>query len=193
LALDGTGVYVNGVAAPLYFANKLQINFQVPFETGVGQATVIVQRSDGTVSSGWINVVGGAPAVLTADSSGSGQAVALNSDYTLNGAANAARKGDYIVLYGTGSGSQFVGPNGQPVIVRSGEASPSNPLLTTAALPSANIDGKPAVVYFSGLAPGFVGLWQLNIQVPFDASSGEVSVSLSLGNQTANDVTIAIR
>jgi uncharacterized protein (TIGR03437 family) len=58
--LDGTVVYVNGVAAPLYFANKLQINYQVPFEAGVGQATVVVQRSDGTVSSGWVNVVEGA-------------------------------------------------------------------------------------------------------------------------------------
>jgi uncharacterized protein (TIGR03437 family) len=192
--LDGTAVYVNGVAAPLYFANRLQINYQVPFEVGVGQATVVVQRSDGTVSSGWVNVVEGAPAIFTVDTSGQGQAIALNSDYTLNDPANPAKRGDYVILYGTGAGSQFVGPNGQPVVIRDGDASPQNPLAATASMPIVTIDDKAAAVYFSGLAPAFVGLWQLNIQVPPNASSGEaVSLNLSLGNQTANGVTIAVK
>ena len=192
--LDGTVVYVNGLAAPLYFASKLQINYQVPYEVGVGQATVVVQRSDGTVSSGWVNVVEGAPAIFTVDTSGEGQAIALNSDYTLNGPANPAKRGDYIILYGTGAGSQFVGPNGQPVVIRDGDASPQNPLAVTASTPMVTIDDKAAAVYFSGLAPAFVGLWQLNVQVPPNASSGEaVGLNLSLGNQPANGVTIAVK
>jgi len=64
----------------------------------------------------------------------------------------------------------------------------------TASVPSVTIDDQPATVYFSGLAPAFVGLWQLNIQVPPAASTGEAIVlSLDFGNQTANSVTIAVK
>jgi uncharacterized protein (TIGR03437 family) len=51
-----------------------------------------------------------------------------------------------------------------------------------------------ASVSFSGLAPGFVGLYQVNIQIPDTAPSGDaVPVILSIGGVTANTVTIALQ
>jgi uncharacterized protein (TIGR03437 family) len=51
-----------------------------------------------------------------------------------------------------------------------------------------------AVVSFSGLAPGYVGLYQVNIRIPDAAPSGDaVAVTLSIGGVTANTVTIAVQ
>jgi len=51
-----------------------------------------------------------------------------------------------------------------------------------------------AIVNFSGLAPGYVGLYQVNVQIPDTAPSGDaVPVILSIGGATANTVTIAVQ
>ena len=77
--------------------------------------------------------------------------------------------------------------------MRDGEANPLNPLVVTAETPVVTIGGKQALVYFSGLAPGYVGLWQLNIQIPPDAPSGlAVELVGTYGGRTSNKVTIAI-
>lgn len=199
-SLQSTSVYINGVVAPLYFTANTQINFQIPYSITAGMASVVVLRDDGVASYGSVNVSVAAPALFAADASGKGQAAAQNSDYSRNGdpatnpQSKRARKGDYVVLYGTGAGTQFVNAsNNQPLTVKDGEAATSSPLAATTSLPTATVGGKAATVYFSGLAPGFVGLWQLNVQVPADAPSGaNVEVVITFGGKTANRVTIAI-
>jgi len=199
LSLRETMVYVDGVAAPLFFASGGQINCQVPYGTAVGQAAVVVVREDGMATRGVVNVYTSAPAVFTADASGQGQASAQNSDYSLNGdpaalpGAKRARKGDFVILYGAGAGGRLIdAANGEVLTIKEGEAAGS-PLPTTASSPVVTIGGRPATVYFSGLAPGLVGLWQINLQVPPDAPSGkEVGVSITFGGQTANGVRLAV-
>ncbi|MGE0882597.1 MAG: choice-of-anchor V domain-containing protein [Blastocatellales bacterium] len=199
-SLQSVSVYVNGVAAPLYFTADNQINFQMPYSTAEGTASVVILRDDGIASFGSVIVAAAAPALFAADASGKGQAAAQNSDFSPNGdpatrpQSKRARKGDYVIFYGTGAGAQLVNAgNGQPLNVKDGEAASYNPLAATASLPTATIGGKSATVYFSGLAPGFVGLWQLNVQVPNDAPSGDsVEIIINFGGKTANRVTIAI-
>jgi uncharacterized protein (TIGR03437 family) len=61
--------------------------------------------------------------------------------------------------------------------------SPVTVLLNGTALPAS----------YAGLAPGLVGLYQVNVQVPNDAPTGNaVSLALSVGGATSNTVTIAI-
>ncbi len=199
-SLQSVSVYVNGMAAPLYFTADNQINYQMPYATAEGTASVVVLRDDGIASYGSVIVAAAAPALFAADASGKGQAAAQNSDFSPNGdpavspQSKRARKGDYIIFYGIGAGAQFVNAgNGQPLTIKDGEAASSSPLAATASLPAATIGGKAATVYFSGLAPGFVGLWQLNVQIPADAPSGaSVEVILNFGGKTTNRVTIAI-
>jgi uncharacterized protein (TIGR03437 family) len=51
----------------------------------------------------------------------------------------------------------------------------------------------PAPVGFSGLAPGFVGLWQLNVQIPANAPTGAaVPLIISSGENVSNTTTIAV-
>lgn len=199
-SLQAVSVYVNGVVAPLYFTAKTQINFQIPYSTSAGAASIVVLRDDGIAAYGSVNVAVVAPALFSADASGKGQAAAQNSDFSRNGdpvtnpQTKRARKGDYVVLYGTGAGALFVNAsNNQPLTIKDGEAASSSPLAATANSPTATVGGKPATVYFSGLAPGFVGLWQLNVQVPADAPSGaSVEVAVTFGGKSANRVTIAV-
>ncbi len=59
--------------------------------------------------------------------------------------------------------------------------------------PTVTIGDVPAVVNFSGLAPGFVGLYQVNVEVPANAPTGEaVEVVLTIGGVASNTVTIAV-
>jgi uncharacterized protein (TIGR03437 family) len=199
-SLQGVTVYVNGVAAPLFFASDNQINYQAPYSTASGSASIVILRDDGIAAHGSVNLAPAAAALFSADASGRGQAAAQNSDFTRNGdpavtpQAKRARKGDFVILYGSGAGSQFINANNnQPIAIKDGEAAPGNPLAATATLPAVTIGGKNATVYFSGLAPGFVSLWQLNAQVPSDAPSGAaVEVVVNFGGRMANRLTIAI-
>jgi uncharacterized protein (TIGR03437 family) len=61
-------------------------------------------------------------------------------------------------------------------------------------MPLVTVGGVNASVSFSGLAPGYVGLYQVNVQVPANAPSGDaVPVILNIGGVTANTVTIAVQ
>jgi uncharacterized protein (TIGR03437 family) len=199
-SLLNTRVYVNGVASPLYFATGNQINYQIPYSTSAGAATVVVFRDDGVAAHGLVNAAAAAPALFSADASGRGQAAARNSDYSRNGDAAAnpqarrARKGEFVILYGSGVGARLLNANNnQPLALKDGEAAPGNPLAITATLPAVSIGGRNAAVFFSGLTPGAVGLWQLNVQVPPDAPSGAaIEVAVSYEGKMANRLTIAV-
>jgi uncharacterized protein (TIGR03437 family) len=65
-------------------------------------------------------------------------------------------------------------------------------LNTTVASTTATIGGQPAAVLYSGLAPGFVGLAQANLQIP-DLPTGEYPVVLTVGNATSNSATVSIK
>jgi uncharacterized protein (TIGR03437 family) len=124
---------------------------------------------------------------------GSGQAAALNQDNSLNRnpqsivGARPATRGSVIQIFATGAGA-----TNPPVAA--GEAAPASPLALTVVQPTVTIGGKAAQVQFSGLAPGFVGLWQINAVVPADVTPGNaVSLSISAGGQTSNTVTIAVQ
>jgi uncharacterized protein (TIGR03437 family) len=75
-----------------------------------------------------------------------------------------------------------------------GAAASANPLATTTAAPTVTIGGVQAVVTFSGLAPGFAGLYQIDAQVPAGIlASDAVPVVVTIGGVTSNTVTIAVR
>jgi uncharacterized protein (TIGR03437 family) len=90
------------------------------------------------------------PGLFTANSSGKGQAAALNQDGSVNSPANPAVKGSIAVFYGTGGGVEN---------------------LPTKVF----IDGIECEVLYAGQAPSLIaGAWQLNVRIPEFASKGEV-------------------
>jgi uncharacterized protein (TIGR03437 family) len=75
-----------------------------------------------------------------------------------------------------------------------GEPSPVNPLAETTTIPVVLVGGVPATVVFSGLAPGAVGLYQVNVIVPSNMrADNSVPVALTIGGVTSNVVGIALQ
>jgi len=200
--LSQVSARVNGALAPLFFIGApgdgtFQINYQLPFETAAGTALVEVLSEGKLVASEYLTVSAAAPGVFTSNSSGQGQTVALNQDYSLNGSGPGAKpeaRGRFIIVYANGQGRQLLeGETGQLLTLPSGYAAPNSPLYLTAEIPTVTIGGVGAQVAFSGLAPGFVGLWQLNVKIPDNAPTGNaVPLVISFGNKTSRTTTIAV-
>jgi uncharacterized protein (TIGR03437 family) len=138
------------------------------------------------------------PGIYTADQSGSGAGIVTNAlTGQLINAANPAHAFDYLSVFCTGLGP-LVGPNGQ-LEPADGAAAPTTVTFQTIAKVSVTIGGVDAPVLFSGLAPGFAGLYQVNIQVPAVSVSDAASLVIkATDSQTgaagqSNPVTIAVQ
>src|SRR5262249_1385597 len=190
--LAGLSVKVNGLTAPLFYASGRQINFQVPSGVDPGTATVEVFSGSTLVASGSAQVAESAPGVFSVDLSGKNQAVAQNSDYSTNAdfdrfpGSRPEVGGQYIVLYATGIGrTNPIVPDGQPA--------PGSPLAQANSQTTVTIAGVQAQVLFSGLAPGFVGLWQINAVLPATLATNLASaLNVSLNNHSSVGTTLAI-
>jgi uncharacterized protein (TIGR03437 family) len=106
-----------------------------------------------------------------------------------------AKAGDYLVLYVTGLGKAT--PKGDPngAQLKTGDIPPTDGsvLYQTVTTPSVSVGGVPALVVFSGIAPGFPGLYQVDFQVPNGVTGDDVSVSVNIGGSPADSRTMAIR
>ncbi len=179
--------------APLYMTSCGQANLQIPWETA-GQATVPVTATvAGQVSSAQSATIAAyAPGIFTLSQTGAGQgAVEIAPTGEIAGpSATGARpvmRGEYIAIFCTGLGPVSNQPG-------TGASALSNPLSSTTTLPVVTIGGVAAQVVFSGLAPDFVGLYQVNALVPQGAPSGSaVSVLMTIGGVASNTVTIAVQ
>jgi uncharacterized protein (TIGR03437 family) len=176
---------INGSVVPLFYASPTQMNFQVPF-IPTGSATFQVVSAGLNGSTVTANIAATAPGIFSIDSSGSGQGAVLNQDFSANNASNPAAQGSVIQIYCTGLGA--VTGN----LAAGSPGATSAPFNTTVATPTVTIGGVNAAVQFSAVAPGFVGLYQVNAQVPAGVSGGAVPLQVSSGGAASNTVTVAI-
>ena len=173
--LGETSVTFNDIPAPLFFVSDTQINAQVPFElmTGAGMVTVQVKWGSETSEAQPIGMAAVSPGIFTLNKQGTGQGAILIANTPFLAApagvledSRPAQRGEFISIFCTGLGSV------QPE-VPSGDVAPSTaPLAETLSPTLVNISNIPALVTFSGLAPGFVGLYQVNVQVPMRCPVG---------------------
>jgi uncharacterized protein (TIGR03437 family) len=175
--------------ASLLFANGSQINLQIPPGTPISDATPIqIQTTSGPVS-GTIKVAAVSPGIFTIASTGTGQGAVLNQDYSANFGTNPAARGSVIQIFATGAGA--TNPS-----LAAGTPAPASgsPLVFTQVQPAVSIGGLNAVVQFSGMAPGFVGVWQINAVVPQSVTPGStVPLSVAAAGVQSNIVTIAVK
>ena len=194
--LGDTSVTFNDVPAPLFFVSGAQINAQVPFElmTGTGSVTVQVTRGSETSEAQPVGFAAVSPGIFTLNEQGTGQGAILIANTPFLAAptgvledSRPAQRGEFVSLFCTGLGPV------QPE-VKSGEVAPSTPPLAETLSPTlVNISDIPALVTFSGLAPGFVGLYQVNVQVPMGVPSGVQEVEIIINGVPGNTVTIAVQ
>lgn len=203
-SLGAIVVRVNGISAPVFAATPTQINFQVPWEVVVPQggslflpappAQVNVTISGSTSNTISVALASRQPGVFTLNSSGSGHAAALIGNTPtlavppgLASNARPAGRGEFITLFATGLG---------PVSNQPGTGIPAvtAPLAQLLDPVSVTIGGVSAPVAFAGLAPGFVGLYQVNVQIPAGLAPADAApLVLSVGGVAANPVFIAVR
>jgi uncharacterized protein (TIGR03437 family) len=186
--LGGVQVTFDGTPAALSYVSAYVIKAQVPYSVQPGQQTAMrVVNGSNTSDSFTLNVLNAAPGVYTQSANGQGAVTAVNPDGTVNSLARPAPKGQFIAIYATGLG---------PVTpaLTTGQAPPVSPLSRTTFPVTATVDGISANVSFAGAAPGFPGVYQINLQIPLTATSGARSFAVFSGGASSQfNVTIYVQ
>lgn len=151
--MGGVSVSLNGTAVPLTAvvrtAGQEQINFQIPFElAGSGTATLVVNANGASSAPVTIALAAAQPEIFA-----------------------ITRSGNSATIWATGLGAV----NNAPA---TGAAASNQPLSTTVQNPVVTIAGTTVPVTFSGLAPGYAGLYQINVTVS-EGTSGDVVLSIA--------------
>lgn len=183
-SLGGVQVTVNGTTAPLYYVSPGQVDFQIPYSIPSGSALVQVSSNGVAGIAAAVTVQPAAPSLLTyVDAAGSTRAVVQNQDYSINSATNCAAKGSYLTAYLIGSGPlDNAIPTGAPA--------PSSPISNETLTTAATLGSVPATVTFAGMAPGFVGLMQVDLQTP--NVSGDVPLQVQVGPYVSNQALVCV-
>jgi len=175
--LGGATVLLGGQPIGLPYASPVQINAALP--AGIlGLPQLTVQNSDGRHSLNML-VEPSVPTLFSHDQTGSGLAAAINaSTGEIITPGSLIHPGQFVSLYGTGLGeTQHIGNLDYAV-----------------TQPTARIGDLPAKVLFAGRAPGYVGLDQINVEVPPNATLGDaVPVTIQANGRVSNTVTLAVR
>lgn len=179
--VNGVTMNINNTPAPLLFGSNGQVNAQVPFEIQPGAG--VVTLGEGGSIAGSINFVvqAVAPGLFLL---GQGRAAVLNFDFSVNTSTQPAAVGTYVAAFMTG-----LGPVDNPV--PTGQPTPASPLSHVTSTVTATIGGQAATVLFAGLAPGFAGVYQVNLTVP-QLAPGDYPLQVTVAGIASNNGTISV-
>jgi len=164
--LNGVQVLINDVPAPIYYVFTDKIAFLMPMNaptSGTVELQVVRQSTGQVLALRHLEMAPASPALFTTNSSGFGGIAAYNDDGIQNGPNpphSPISRGKFISVYGTGQG--FIAgapPDGEP----------AQGALETDVKPRVIINNNfvpDADITYSGLAPGLVGVWQINFKIP---------------------------
>ena len=187
--LGGVSVTVNGVAAPLLFVSGEQINLQVPFGASGSSATIVVNNNGTASNEVAVPLAASSPGIFSVDGTGFGPGTFVHADFSLGLVSEAApaAPGDTVIIFLTGLGA--LNPP-----IPDGAAGPVDPLSRTTDPDLLVLFGSEAgTVLFSGAAPDFVGLYQINVTIPNPVVTGAaVPVAIFTGNAFSCFTDIAI-
>lgn len=183
--LGGVSITVDGTPAPINFVSASQINFLIPGRVAPGVRPVVINTGSATVT-GSVRVVAAAPGIFVQDAAVPPLAAVLNQDGSPNTQNRPAIRGQAISIFATGQGALSAN-------VADGAAAPSNPPASSTLTPQVFIGGVPVTVEFSGLAPGFAGLWQINVRIPSQSFLfGRLPVLVFMNGVDSNEVAIYV-
>jgi uncharacterized protein (TIGR03437 family) len=175
--LAGVNVKINGIDAPLLYVSPTQVNLQVPYEVPTGSATITATLNGAATLN---------PAITTAISAVSpGIFAVVDRNYSAITPSNPAKANDVVIVYTNGLGAV----NGTAVTGQSNAAA-----APTKSAATASVGGFTAQVQYAGLAPGWVGLYQVNVQLPSRVFASDRSVlMLTIGGSIAVPANISTR
>ena len=174
LTIDGVTVTVNGVHAPLWFVSPGQINFQLPYETPLGPALVVV-TNNGLVSTDIITVTPTAPGIFN-----HGGAVVPSPSADRGGGAS-------IYITGEGELTPMIETGAPPP-----EGVPASQLPKPRAFVTVTVGGVSAEVTFIG-TPWLVGVTQVNFTLAAGTPTGVQPVVVTIGGVSSAPQTLTVR
>jgi uncharacterized protein (TIGR03437 family) len=182
-SIEGVSVSIGAITAPLFYVSPTQINLQVPFELPLGSAPLIVQRGAQSSAARDLKIAATDPGIFsTADGVA---AVVHASDFSVVTQQKPASADEYLAVFSTGLGTT------DPAAVSGQPATTAAPIKATVF---AQIDTGPEItVSYAGLAPGLIGLYQLNFQIPEGTPRGARELLFYVGAGVSNHVTLWVR
>ncbi len=181
-ALGESCLTVNGVPVPMLFASSEQINAQMPYQVD-GNVTLILRTPNGVSDNFNLTILPAAPSIFRSGTNGVETQIptivrARNNELVT--VSNPIHREDVIIVYLTGMG------NTNPA-VEAGFPGGADPIATPVIAPSVRIGGVELSVEFAGLAPGQVGIYQINARVPRSVPTGfDLPFSVSQGGQATS-------
>jgi len=165
--LGDSCIGVNGSPIPLLYVSPSQINAQLPFNAD-GNTTLTIHAPGGISNNYLLSVQPTAPSIFMSGTAGPETGLALvirDNNNQLVTPTNPLHPKDTVTIYLTGMGQT------SPAIP-AGQAAPANPLSWASIAPAITLGGAPLSVSYAGLAPGEVGVYQINATVPSGVSTG---------------------
>jgi uncharacterized protein (TIGR03437 family) len=176
---------VNGAFVPLIYVSPTQINAQMPFQVS-GSADVVLRTPGGTSDALRVTILPAAPTVFLAGVAGPVTGIPTivrSTNGELVTTSNPIHPSDHITIYLTGMGKTT--PN-----VPTGAPAPSAPLATALLAPTVTLGGMSLPVDFAGLTPGSVGLYQINVSIPFKGVPVGFDIPLAISQGGTTNTTL---
>ena len=190
-SFQGTTVLIGGIPSPLITITGSpveQINLQVPFELFTGTTTTIEVENNGTRTTvGGVPVFSTQPGIFEIPDPAGGTVGAVIDALTFATITtdNPAARDRPLSVFFTGGGTL------QPTVL-TGVLGPVPPAVMTETV-VVGVDDKGSEVLFNGYAPGFLGLYQVNFNVPNDAACGVRNLVIRVGGSFSLDSTTVIQ
>ena len=185
--LSDTEVLVNGTPSALFYVSPTQINLALSYslpQAGTANVQVIRPSTGQIYGAAEIPLASASPGLFVEGAQQTGPVAAENQDFSINTATNPAARGTILQLYATGQGAvSGAPPDGQPSSGLVPSIATPQILLGTMFVPAGNIQ-------YSGLAPGSVGLWQINFTIPAGAPTGNVPITVFMNSISSSNPTI---
>lgn len=187
-SLAGVSVAVNGVPAPLFFVSASQINLQMPFFLSDGRASLAVTNNGVSSNEVFVPVSATSPGIFSVKQNGLGHGIVTHADYSAVNESNPATPDEFIIIFLTGLGAVH------PAFTAGAPAPEAEPLARTVDQRiSIEFGGEAGRIVYAGAAPGYVGLYQINVQIPSTVFVGPaIPLSISTGNAFIDYADIAI-
>lgn len=184
-SLNGVSVQINGKPAPIYFVSTGQINCLVPYASTGTTATITVTNGSTTSNTVTVPLAATAPGIYSIGQNGIGAGAIQHANYSLVNAASPAIGGETVLVYLTGMGVVNTA-------VADGAGAPGAD--NTASQPTVLVGGLQGTVGYSGLAPGYPGLYQMNVTLPaFESGQGMLPLAISTSNAFHDQVVIPVQ
>jgi uncharacterized protein (TIGR03437 family) len=179
--LDGVSVTIDSRLAAVNYISPAQLNVQVPDDTATGPVQVAVTTPQGTATA-TVPMQTVSPGLFMYPAANARYVAAQHADYSIvgppglyPGASSPAKPGEVIILYTTG-----FGPTTPPI--PSGQVVTSAAQVVNLSAITATIGGQPAPVQWAGIT--MAGVWQLNVQVPAGAPTGDAAIVAQIGGKS---------